>query len=123
MRLWREAPAGYHAGMGASWAGKPCARCGTTRTSNLSDGLPVCSACLKIKREEIARKDVPPRLCPVDGAPMTLDLVLGVVIDQCPTCRGVFLDKGELDVIRRASGQVAGDGGFWAMMLMLLATT
>lgn len=32
----------------------------------------------------------------------------GVEIDYCPTCRGVWLDRGELDkIIDRAAGEVA----------------
>ena len=43
--------------------------------------------------------------CPIDT---TVDLVMtdrqGVEIDYCPTCRGVWLDRGELDkIIERAS--------------------
>jgi Zn-finger nucleic acid-binding protein len=38
--------------------------------------------------------------CPIDT---TVDLVMtdrqGIEIDYCPTCRGVWLDRGELDKI------------------------
>jgi uncharacterized protein len=38
--------------------------------------------------------------CPIDP---TIDLVMtersGIEIDYCPTCRGVWLDRGELDKI------------------------
>lgn len=38
--------------------------------------------------------------CPIDS---TVDLVMtdrsGIEIDYCPTCRGVWLDRGELDKI------------------------
>ena len=30
----------------------------------------------------------------------------GIEIDYCPSCRGVWLDKGELDKIIERSGQV-----------------
>ena len=30
----------------------------------------------------------------------------GVEIDYCPSCRGVWLDKGELDKILERSGQI-----------------
>jgi Zn-finger nucleic acid-binding protein len=47
-------------------------------------------------------------LCPVDG---TSVLVMterqGIEIDYCPTCRGVWLDRGELDkIIERATPDV-----------------
>jgi Zn-finger nucleic acid-binding protein len=33
----------------------------------------------------------------------------GVEIDYCPSCRGVWLDRGELDkIIERASAELAG---------------
>lgn len=35
--------------------------------------------------------------CPKCGAPMRLIERSGVHIDQCPECRGIFLDRGELD--------------------------
>jgi Zn-finger nucleic acid-binding protein len=47
--------------------------------------------------------------CPIDS---TVDLVMtergGVEIDYCPSCRGVWLDRGELDkIIDRASAEMA----------------
>jgi len=44
--------------------------------------------------------------CPID----TVDLVMsdrqGIEIDYCPTCRGVWLDRGELDkIIERDAGE------------------
>jgi len=38
-------------------------------------------------------------LCPVDQTPLTISDRQGVEIDFCPTCRGVWLDRGELDKI------------------------
>jgi hypothetical protein len=38
-------------------------------------------------------------LCPNDGATLLMTDRQGVEIDYCPTCRGVWLDKGELDKI------------------------
>jgi Zn-finger nucleic acid-binding protein len=36
----------------------------------------------------------------------------GIEIDYCPDCRGVWLDRGELDkLIERASGDVPRSGG------------
>ncbi|MEX0847940.1 MAG: zf-TFIIB domain-containing protein, partial [Ilumatobacteraceae bacterium] len=47
--------------------------------------------------------------CPIDT---TVDLVMtdrqGIEIDYCPTCRGVWLDRGELDkIIERAAPPIA----------------
>jgi len=37
--------------------------------------------------------------CPIDGAELRVSDRQGVEIDYCPTCRGVWLDRGELDKI------------------------
>lgn len=37
--------------------------------------------------------------CPVDGTTLVLAERNGIEIDHCPTCRGVWLDRGELDKI------------------------
>ena len=37
--------------------------------------------------------------CPNDGAVLTMSERSGIEIDYCPTCRGVWLDRGELDQI------------------------
>lgn len=37
--------------------------------------------------------------CPVDGSELVMTERSGVEIDYCPKCRGVWLDRGELDKI------------------------
>lgn len=37
--------------------------------------------------------------CPVDGELLVMTERSGVEIDYCPRCRGVWLDRGELDKI------------------------
>ena len=37
--------------------------------------------------------------CPIDGTQLVMTDRQGVEIDYCPTCRGVWLDRGELDKI------------------------
>jgi len=37
--------------------------------------------------------------CPVDGEQLVMTDRSGVEIDYCPKCRGVWLDRGELDKI------------------------
>jgi hypothetical protein len=68
-------------------------------------------------------------LCPIDRTPLTMSERQGIEIDYCPTCRGVWLDRGELDkIIERSAapaqapqappqpqggyGQQPGYGGF-----------
>lgn len=45
--------------------------------------------------------------CPVDGATLVMTDRSGVEIDYCPTCRGVWLDRGELDKIIERSAAVS----------------
>ncbi|CAM2869946.1 zf-TFIIB domain-containing protein [Helicobacter burdigaliensis] len=43
-------------------------------------------------------------LCPVCNVDLVMSERSGVEIDYCPKCRGVWLDRGELDkIIERAS--------------------
>lgn len=37
--------------------------------------------------------------CPIDGTDLQMMERQGVEIDYCPKCRGVWLDRGELDKI------------------------
>jgi len=45
--------------------------------------------------------------CPIDGTALVMSERSGIEIDYCPSCRGVWLDRGELDKIieRNASQQ------------------
>jgi hypothetical protein len=46
--------------------------------------------------------------CPVCRVPLTMSERQGVEIDYCPQCRGVWLDRGELDkIIERAARDLA----------------
>ena len=40
-----------------------------------------------------------PMACPVDGNALVMSERSGIEIDYCPQCRGVWLDRGELDKI------------------------
>lgn len=43
--------------------------------------------------------------CPVCAVPLVMSERQGVEIDYCPQCRGVWLDRGELDkIIERSAG-------------------
>jgi uncharacterized protein len=45
-----------------------------------------------------------PMACPIDGATLVMSERQGIEIDYCPSCRGVWLDRGELDkIIERSS--------------------
>lgn len=38
-------------------------------------------------------------LCPIDNTELVMSERQGIEIDYCPKCRGVWLDRGELDKI------------------------
>ena len=43
--------------------------------------------------------------CPVDQTQLVMTERQGVEIDYCPVCRGIWLDRGELDkIVDRAAG-------------------
>jgi uncharacterized protein len=45
--------------------------------------------------------------CPVDGTQLMMSERQGIEVDYCPKCRGVWLDRGELDkIIDRAGDEV-----------------
>jgi len=56
-------------------------------------------------------------LCPTDRTALVMSDRQGIEIDYCPTCRGIWLDRGELDkIIERSAADMAppppsGPGG------------
>jgi Zn-finger nucleic acid-binding protein len=47
-----------------------------------------------------------PMACPVDGTTLVMSERQNIEIDYCPACRGVWLDRGELDkIIERATAE------------------
>lgn len=52
-------------------------------------------------------------LCPTDQTTLVMAERKGVEIDYCPTCRGVWLDRGELDKIidRSLEAEIAAEAG------------
>lgn len=46
--------------------------------------------------------------CPVCQVPLAMSDRQGIEIDYCPQCRGIWLDRGELDkIIERSATQAA----------------
>ena len=46
--------------------------------------------------------------CPVCRVPLAMSDRQGIEIDYCPQCRGVWLDRGELDkIVERSASQAA----------------
>lgn len=55
-------------------------------------------------RANTANEEVQGMRCPLDGTQLTMSDRQGVEIDYCPQCRGVWLDRGELDkIVERAA--------------------
>ncbi len=48
-----------------------------------------------------------PMACPVDGSTLVMSERTGIEIDYCPQCRGVWLDRGELDKIIERNAESA----------------
>ena len=46
-------------------------------------------------------------LCPIDQTQLVMSERQNIEIDYCPTCRGVWLDRGELDKIIERSAEAA----------------
>lgn len=46
---------------------------------------------------------MPLLMCPNDNAPMQTVERAGVQFDMCPSCRGVWLDRGELEKLMAAT--------------------
>ncbi len=48
--------------------------------------------------------------CPVDSTTLQMTEREGIEIDYCPECRGVWLDRGELDrILERAAARANHD--------------
>ncbi len=84
--------------------GEKCVRCGKKTRLESSKGLPTCEECQAQLNAERETK----RSCPVDGSVMNKDIVQNVVIDRCPSCRGIWLDAGELQLVKSAFEAGAG---------------
>lgn len=50
--------------------------------------------------------------CPVDNTTLVMSDRQGIEIDYCPQCRGVWLDRGEIDkIVERSQRETAQFGG------------
>jgi hypothetical protein len=85
-----------------SLLGEKCARCGKKRTRKEFAGVPTCEACHDLLEKRLEASQEEARVCPIDGDPMKKEVVSNVIIDRCSRCKGVWLDGGELDMLRGA---------------------
>lgn len=82
--------------------GDTCVRCGKRPASGTSAGVPTCESCEELLKASITAKGEGSRQCPIDSTEMTKEIVSAIVIDRCPSCNGVWLDGGELDLLKQA---------------------
>ena len=55
-----------------------------------------------------SESEVSAMACPVCRVPLAMSDRQGIEIDYCPQCRGVWLDRGELDkIVERSAGDAA----------------
>lgn len=50
--------------------------------------------------------------CPVDGETLAMSERQGIEVDYCPECRGIWLDRGELDKILERTREDETQFGF-----------
>lgn len=88
-----------------SLLGEKCVRCGQ-RTHHSVDGHSMCAPCAEYMQLIVVAENEGKRRCPVDDTELTKEIAHMLVIDRCPTCRGVWLDAQEME---RISNEVAND--------------
>jgi len=76
--------------------GEKCVRCGK-RTRHVYLEKPTCDPCAQQLELVLAASKESKRTCPADGATLGKEIAHGTILDRCPTCRGVWLDAGELE--------------------------
>lgn len=77
---------------------KVCTHCNTNKTKREYENQPTCSEC----KTKILLEKEPSRICPVDGSVLLKEHNYEVIIDRCPTCKGIWLDAGEIEAIKEA---------------------
>jgi hypothetical protein len=86
-----------------SLLGEKCVRCGI-RTRHKAQDKPLCEPCERALQLAVDASKEATCPCPKDGATLVKEVAHGTIIDRCPSCRGVWLDAGELE---RLSSDVA----------------
>lgn len=97
-----------------------CFRCGKNSKREQMTSTPAghlyCPDCWS----RVDPKNEPLRKCPVDGTDLKKRLVADVVvIDTCAKCRGMWFDRGELELIEKKSRDAGWNQGFFLGMMLL----
>ncbi len=81
---------------------KECVHCKKVKTHKTFENEPTCNQCrlrILVEREKVYD-------CPHDGTPMVKEILNDeIIIDRCPTCKGIWLDYGELEAIKAEAGE------------------
>jgi hypothetical protein len=64
-----------------------------------------CASGIPVMNQEALMTNTAAMPCPVCRVPLVMSERQGVEIDYCPQCRGVWLDRGELDKIIERGAQ------------------
>lgn len=75
-----------------------CHLCGKSIRNSSRSKVTICKDC-HMKLETKNGKEV---LCPNDKTRMEKKYIWNVVIDQCPLCGGIWLEHGELAIIKKS---------------------
>ncbi len=97
--------------------GETCVRCGKELTKESYSGVPTCESCDELLAASLKAKGEDSRYCPIHATAMAKEIVCNIVVDRCPTCNGVWLDGGELDLLKQAIK--AGMSDDFARMMLL----
>jgi len=90
-----------------------CSHCNEEKTENEFEGLPTCEYCkhkILLERRINAEKVY---YCPDCETPMKKICIdeIDIIKDQCPKCKGVFLNHNELEIITDYLKEEYSDGG------------
>jgi len=89
--------------------GEKCEFCRKNKTKRKNElGQYICADCELEQKADSEEK----RKCPVDGTQMEKEIIEDIIIDRCPSCKGVFLDAGEIDYLRELFGDSDSSSGF-----------
>lgn len=94
-----------------------CVRCGKEPAKRADSGVPTCDNCERLLQASLEARSEVARNCPVHSSEMTKEIVLNIVVDRCPTCQGVWLDGGELELLKKAIRAGMPDDFARAMLL------
>lgn len=96
---------------------RDCRDCGKPTVFARNARSAVCAACAGQPIE----RPLSDRTCPVDGTAMMPEWRSDVVVERCPSCRGMWLDEGELELILAATRSTASDRGATDLLMNILA--